>query len=130
MRDVWRAHVLLALVGAALGAPMQGILGRALRPLGLRLRPRLGGAARTEATGLGSAAMFAGVRRLVSAAAVKVAPKEGDTVDRAKYYQGGWVGGLGRGPLRVCVSVCAAEQSSCGALRHPQPQTHFGTWAY
>ena len=33
-------------------------------------------------------AMFKGVRQLVSCAAVKVAPKEGDTVDRAKYNQG------------------------------------------
>ncbi len=32
--------------------------------------------------------MFAGVRQLVSCAAVKVQPKEGDTVDRSKYYQG------------------------------------------
>lgn len=32
--------------------------------------------------------MFKDVRQLVSCSAVKVAPKEGDTVDRAKYYQG------------------------------------------
>ncbi|GFR44551.1 hypothetical protein Agub_g5822 [Astrephomene gubernaculifera] len=32
--------------------------------------------------------MFEGVRALVSCTAVKVAPKEGDTADRAKYYQG------------------------------------------
>ncbi|KAI8474181.1 MAG: complex I intermediate-associated protein 30-domain-containing protein [Monoraphidium minutum] len=33
-------------------------------------------------------AYFEGVRQLVSCSAVKVVPKEGDTVDRAKYYQG------------------------------------------
>jgi hypothetical protein len=33
--------------------------------------------------------MGAGVRALVSCSAVKVQPKEGDTPDRAKYYQGG-----------------------------------------
>ncbi|WIA33798.1 hypothetical protein OEZ86_006910 [Tetradesmus obliquus] len=32
--------------------------------------------------------MFDGVRAVVSCTAVKVQPKEGDTVDRAKYYQG------------------------------------------
>ena len=32
--------------------------------------------------------MFAGVVAVVGCSAVKVAPKEGDTVDRAKYYQG------------------------------------------
>lgn len=32
---------------------------------------------------------FAGVRQVVCCSAVKVAPKEGDTVDRAKYYQVG-----------------------------------------
>lgn len=36
-------------------------------------------------------AMFKDVRQLVSCSAVKVAPKEGDTVDRAKYYQGACV---------------------------------------
>ncbi|KAF6258399.1 complex I intermediate-associated protein 30-domain-containing protein [Scenedesmus sp. NREL 46B-D3] len=35
-----------------------------------------------------SPAMFEGVRAVVSCTAVKVQPKEGDTVDRAKYYQG------------------------------------------
>lgn len=35
--------------------------------------------------------MFKDVRQLVSCSAVKVAPKEGDTVDRAKYYQGACV---------------------------------------
>lgn len=33
-------------------------------------------------------AMFEGVRQLVSCSAVKVQPKEGDTADRSKYYQG------------------------------------------
>lgn len=33
--------------------------------------------------------MFDGVRAVVSCTAVKVQPKEGDTVDRAKYYQVG-----------------------------------------
>ncbi|GLI71468.1 hypothetical protein VaNZ11_016695 [Volvox africanus] len=32
--------------------------------------------------------MFEGIRAVVSCAAVKVSPKEGDTADRAKYYQG------------------------------------------
>jgi len=32
--------------------------------------------------------MFTNVRAVISAAAVKVVPKEGDTVDRKKYYQG------------------------------------------
>lgn len=32
--------------------------------------------------------MFDGVRALISCSAVKVAPKEGDTADRAKYMQG------------------------------------------
>ncbi len=32
--------------------------------------------------------MFAGVASVVCCAAVKIAPKEGDTADRAKYYQG------------------------------------------
>lgn len=36
--------------------------------------------------------MFDGVRAVVSCTAVKVQPKEGDTADRAKYYQ---VSGLG-----------------------------------
>jgi hypothetical protein len=31
--------------------------------------------------------MFDGVRSVVSCTAVKVQPKEGDTVDRQKYYQ-------------------------------------------
>ena len=31
---------------------------------------------------------FAGVRAIASCSAVKVAPKEGDTNDRSKYYQG------------------------------------------
>lgn len=32
--------------------------------------------------------MFTNVKAVISAAAVKVAPKEGDTIDRRKYYQG------------------------------------------
>eukprot|EP00667_Euglena_gracilis_P004954 EG_transcript_4974 len=32
--------------------------------------------------------MFKGVKQVISCTAVTVAPKEGDTVDRAKYYQG------------------------------------------
>jgi hypothetical protein len=43
--------------------------------------------------------MFAGVRQLVSCGAVKVQPKEGDTPDRAKYYQGE-AGGGGEGVWR------------------------------
>lgn len=35
--------------------------------------------------------MFKDVRQLMSCTAVKVVPKEGDTVDRAKYMQGAWV---------------------------------------
>jgi hypothetical protein len=34
-----------------------------------------------------SAEMFDGVKSVVSCTAVKVQPKEGDTVDRQKYYQ-------------------------------------------
>ena len=45
-----------------------------------------------------TAEMFRGVCAVISCTAVKVQPKEGDTVDREKYYQvlcvGGW--GVGR----------------------------------
>lgn len=36
--------------------------------------------------------MFEGVRAVVSCHSVKVQPKEGDTVDRAKYYQASGLG--------------------------------------
>lgn len=44
--------------------------------------------------------MFTGVRGMVIATAVKVAPKEGDTVDRAKYMQVGLKPYLNR--IRIC----------------------------
>lgn len=55
-------------------------------------------------------AMFKGVRQLVSCSAVKVAPKEGDTVDRAKYYQGAC----------ACVRMTPGVTTSQG----PHPQQH------
>lgn len=45
-----------------------------------------------------NAAVMEGVAAVVACTAAIVQPKQGDTEDRARYYQGGWVGGW----LREC----------------------------
>jgi hypothetical protein len=69
--------------------------------------------------------MFAGVRQLVCCTAVKVAPKEGDTQDRSKYYQVGGRGGrrLFNKGVRARGTTWAAQQAGVYAGRE-QVHTH------
>ncbi|GBF91894.1 hypothetical protein Rsub_04999 [Raphidocelis subcapitata] len=70
VRDVEKARGLLASLPAAPGGVLELAPADVTQPA--TLRPE----------------MLAGVRQLVSCCAVKVQPKEGDTADRAKYFQG------------------------------------------
>lgn len=74
--------------------------------------------------------MFRGVGQVVCCQAVKVAPKEGDTADRSKYYQagrGGWgaphMPGAGQRAAAPAADPCCPA-ATCAALSSDRPPAH------